>query len=43
MGSQGLLLYELISISIALQDLAGIDRGALSFLKTSHSFDRGDC
>ena len=43
MCNQGLLLYELIYISIALQGLAGIDRGALSRLKTSQSFYRGDC
>ena len=30
MGSQGLLLYVLIDISIALQDVVGIDRGARS-------------
>ena len=30
MGSQGLLLYVLIDISIAVQDAAGINRGARS-------------
>ena len=28
MGSQGLLLYVLIDISIAVQDVAAINRGA---------------
>ena len=30
MGGQGLLLYVPVDISIALQDLAGIERGARS-------------
>lgn len=42
MGSQGLLLYELIYISITLQDVAGIHCGVLSCLKTSQLFYCGD-